>query len=184
MDAGASRNRRLKGGIGFVRLLDEAGDEVRDPFLPLDAEFWNRDRTRFTVFFDPGRQKRGILPNEEMGRSRSPAAAAARSRASRASRRTRPAGCSLRRGVAERRLLPAGADHPQRHGRQPHRPRLRGRRVLARGRVTEAGNGSGPISCRVTETANAAGVDGSTRSHGDTERHGQDGECDRPAAGR
>jgi hypothetical protein len=59
----------LKGGVGFVRLLDEAGDEVRDPFLPLDAEFWNRDRTRFTVFFDPGRQKRGILPNEEMGRS-------------------------------------------------------------------------------------------------------------------
>jgi hypothetical protein len=59
----------LKGGIGFVRLLDETGDEVRDPFLPLDAEFWNRDRTRFTVFFDPGRQKRGILPNEEMGRS-------------------------------------------------------------------------------------------------------------------
>ena len=45
----------LKGGIGYVRLLDEAGGEVRDPFLPLDAEFWNRDRTRFTVFFDPGR---------------------------------------------------------------------------------------------------------------------------------
>jgi hypothetical protein len=59
----------LKGGVGYVRLLDESGDEVRDPFLPLDAEFWNRDRTRFTVFFDPGRQKRGILPNEEMGRS-------------------------------------------------------------------------------------------------------------------
>jgi hypothetical protein len=58
-----------RGGIGHVRLLDESGDEVREPFLPLDAEFWNRDRTRFTVFFDPGRQKRGILPNEEMGRS-------------------------------------------------------------------------------------------------------------------
>ena len=59
----------LKGGVGYLRLLDEEGDEIRDPFLPLDAEFWNRDRTRFTVFFDPGRQKRGILPNEEMGRS-------------------------------------------------------------------------------------------------------------------
>jgi hypothetical protein len=58
-----------KGGVGYLRLLDETGDEIRDPFLPLDAEFWNRDRTRFTVFFDPGRQKRGILPNEEMGRS-------------------------------------------------------------------------------------------------------------------
>jgi hypothetical protein len=57
------------GGIGHIRLIDEAGEEVREPFLPLDAEFWNRDRTRFTVFFDPGRQKRGILPNEEMGRS-------------------------------------------------------------------------------------------------------------------
>ena len=59
----------LKGGVGYLRLLDDTGDEIRDPFLPLDAEFWNRDRTRFTVFFDPGRQKRGILPNEEMGRS-------------------------------------------------------------------------------------------------------------------
>ena len=58
-----------KGGVDHLRLLDESGDEIRDPFLPLDAEFWNRDRTRFTVFFDPGRQKRGILPNEEMGRS-------------------------------------------------------------------------------------------------------------------
>ena len=50
----------LKGGLGYVHLLDEAGGEVRDPFLPLDAEFWNDDRTRYTVFFDPGRQKRGI----------------------------------------------------------------------------------------------------------------------------
>jgi hypothetical protein len=58
-----------KGGIGHVRLLDEAGRDVEDPFLPLDAEFWNADRTRFTVFFDPGRQKRGILPNQQMGRS-------------------------------------------------------------------------------------------------------------------
>jgi hypothetical protein len=42
---------------------------VADPFLPLDAEFWNADRTRYTLFFDPGRQKRGILPNRQMGPS-------------------------------------------------------------------------------------------------------------------
>jgi hypothetical protein len=42
---------------------------VIDPFLPLDAEFWNDDRTRYTVFFDPGRQKRGIPVIEAMGRS-------------------------------------------------------------------------------------------------------------------
>lgn len=59
----------LRGGLDFVHLLDDAGQEVKDPFLPLDAEFWNGDRTRYTVFFDPGRQKRGIPVIEGMGRS-------------------------------------------------------------------------------------------------------------------
>jgi hypothetical protein len=58
-----------RGGLDFIHLLDEAGKEVKDPFLPLDAEFWNDDRTRYTVFFDPGRQKRGIAPIADMGRS-------------------------------------------------------------------------------------------------------------------
>jgi hypothetical protein len=57
------------GGLPYVRLIDEGGRIVDDPFLPLDADFWDADRTRYTVFFDPGRQKRGILPNREMGRS-------------------------------------------------------------------------------------------------------------------
>ena len=56
-------------GLPFVRLLDDRGEEVREPFLPLDVEFWNPDYTRFTVFFDPGRVKRGILPNEQLGRA-------------------------------------------------------------------------------------------------------------------
>jgi hypothetical protein len=59
----------MKGGLEYVHLLDEEGKEVIDPFLPLDAEFWNDDRTRYTVFFDPGRQKRGIPVIVEMGRS-------------------------------------------------------------------------------------------------------------------
>ena len=58
-----------RGGLDFVHLLDEAGREVKDPFLPLDAEFWNDDRTRYTVFLDPRRQKRGVAPVAEMGRS-------------------------------------------------------------------------------------------------------------------
>jgi hypothetical protein len=58
-----------RGGIEHVKLLDDTGRAVKDPFLPLEAEFWNGDRTRYTVFFDPGRQKRGILPNRQMGPS-------------------------------------------------------------------------------------------------------------------
>ena len=58
-----------RSGIEYVALLDERGQEVEGPFLPLDYEFWNGDRTRFTVFFDPGRVKNGILPNKQMGRA-------------------------------------------------------------------------------------------------------------------
>jgi hypothetical protein len=58
-----------RSGIEYVALLDERGHEVEGPFLPLDYEFWNADRTRFTVFFDPGRVKHDILPNKQMGRA-------------------------------------------------------------------------------------------------------------------
>ena len=58
----------LGGGSAHVRLLDEDGRPVADPFLPLDVDLWNADRTRFTVLYDPGRVKRGILPNAELGR--------------------------------------------------------------------------------------------------------------------
>jgi hypothetical protein len=59
----------LRGGSEYVHLVDETGRAVEDPFLPLDVNLWNEDRTRYTLLFDPGRVKRGILPNEEMGRS-------------------------------------------------------------------------------------------------------------------
>jgi hypothetical protein len=61
-----------RSGLDYIRLLDDRGEAVVDPFLPLDAEFWNGDYTRFTVFFDPGRVKRGILPNQQMGRALEP----------------------------------------------------------------------------------------------------------------
>jgi hypothetical protein len=59
----------LKGGLDHVRLIDERGRAVEDPFLPLDIALWDETRTRFTLLFDPGRVKQGILPNETMGRS-------------------------------------------------------------------------------------------------------------------
>ncbi len=56
-----------KGGTEHLHLLDEAGTEVVDPFLPLDYDFWNVDRTRFTAFLDPGRVKSGLVPRNELG---------------------------------------------------------------------------------------------------------------------
>jgi hypothetical protein len=57
------------GGLDFISLRDAGNREVKGAFLPLDADFWNADRTRYTAFLDPGRVKRGILPNEQMGRA-------------------------------------------------------------------------------------------------------------------
>jgi hypothetical protein len=59
----------LKSGLVHVHLIDGNGRTVEDPFLPLDVDLWDETRTRFTLLFDPGRVKRGILPNETMGRS-------------------------------------------------------------------------------------------------------------------
>ena len=56
------------GALDFVRLLDERGHDVAIPFLPVQADFWNPDHTRYTLFFDPGRVKQGILPNQQLGR--------------------------------------------------------------------------------------------------------------------
>ncbi len=50
-----------------VRLLDASGREVEAPFLELGEELWDPSGTRFTLFFDPGRIKRGVKPREELG---------------------------------------------------------------------------------------------------------------------
>lgn len=50
-----------------VRLLDAKGLPIELPFLELGEELWDRDGKRFTLFFDPGRIKRGLKPREEIG---------------------------------------------------------------------------------------------------------------------
>ena len=56
-------------GVDHVDLLDDSGVVVEGAFLPLGYEFFDADRTRFTLFLDPGRVKRGILPNRQSGRA-------------------------------------------------------------------------------------------------------------------
>jgi hypothetical protein len=57
-----------RGGLEHIAFFDDGGREVPDVVLPLDTELWNADRTRYTVFLDPGRVKKDILPNRRMGR--------------------------------------------------------------------------------------------------------------------
>ena len=50
-----------------IRLLGPDGVAGRLPFLLLDDELWDRDGRRLTLFFDPGRIKRGLVPHNEAG---------------------------------------------------------------------------------------------------------------------
>jgi hypothetical protein len=50
-----------------IRLLRADGKEVNEPFLELGEELWTPDGKRFTLFFHPGRVKRGLKPREELG---------------------------------------------------------------------------------------------------------------------
>ena len=49
----------------YIRLLNADGKQVELPFLEIDEELWDDSLTRLTLFIDPGRIKRGVLPLEE-----------------------------------------------------------------------------------------------------------------------
>ena len=56
---------------GALRAVDvititQKGDTLL-PFLDLQPELWNEDRTRLTLWLDPGRLKSGLIPNLELG---------------------------------------------------------------------------------------------------------------------
>lgn len=51
----------------YLKLVDEKGKSIANPFLALTPLLWNQDRTRLTLWFDPGRVKRDLLRNQKLG---------------------------------------------------------------------------------------------------------------------
>ena len=58
-------------GIGdvyeYLYLLDENGLRLEKPFLELEPALWDKNHTRLTLWFDPGRIKTGLQPNLALG---------------------------------------------------------------------------------------------------------------------
>src|SRR5579871_4673720 len=50
-----------------IRLLRSDGQADERAFLELPQELWDHHGTRFTLFLDPGRIKRGLKPREDVG---------------------------------------------------------------------------------------------------------------------
>lgn len=64
------RRGRIYDHIHLREASGEGGGEGREvdlPFLQIDEELWDSTMTRLTLFIDPGRIKRGVLPLEEVG---------------------------------------------------------------------------------------------------------------------
>ncbi len=59
----------MKEGIAlnYLTLLNSQKDTVPGVFLDLQPELWNESLTQLTVWLDPGRIKRDLIPNLEMG---------------------------------------------------------------------------------------------------------------------
>jgi hypothetical protein len=53
--------------LQWVKLMDEKGYSMPNIFLALPSELWNPDRTMLTLWLDPGRIKRGLQPNKQLG---------------------------------------------------------------------------------------------------------------------
>lgn len=62
-------NQPMRFGEAYknIRLLNENGETIEAPFLELEQELWNAGQTRLTVWFDPGRIKSMLIPNQERG---------------------------------------------------------------------------------------------------------------------
>jgi hypothetical protein len=53
--------------LSHITLMRSDGDTMKGTFLDLDPELWNTDGTVLTLWLDPGRIKRDLIPNKELG---------------------------------------------------------------------------------------------------------------------
>ena len=51
----------------YINITDASGDTLENPFLELQPELWDKTGKRLTLWFDPGRVKRALGPNEMAG---------------------------------------------------------------------------------------------------------------------
>jgi hypothetical protein len=62
-----SHPMRAKGVPQRIHLYDAGGREVPLPFVEIETGLWDSEGKRLTLFFHPGRVKRGVGPNLALG---------------------------------------------------------------------------------------------------------------------
>ncbi|RZK46539.1 MAG: hypothetical protein EOO94_02540, partial [Pedobacter sp.] len=54
--------------LKHISITNNNGDTLHNTFLDLQPELWNQERNILTVWFDPGRIKRDLIPNLKLGK--------------------------------------------------------------------------------------------------------------------
>jgi hypothetical protein len=64
-----SFSEQMQEGVSpqHITLIKNGIDTLSNVFLDLQPELWNQDRTMLTVWLNPGRTKRDLIPNREEG---------------------------------------------------------------------------------------------------------------------
>ena len=59
--------QEVHSALDYIKVHNISKDEPIDIFLPLQNELWNQEHTELTLWLDPGRIKRDLIPNREKG---------------------------------------------------------------------------------------------------------------------
>lgn len=51
----------------YIKVYNDQGEVLEQPFLLLEPELWDPSGKRLTLWFDPGRLKRDLIPNKALG---------------------------------------------------------------------------------------------------------------------
>lgn len=60
--------QQVKDAKEFISVYDLTKNKEIDIFLDLETELWNNNNTELTLWLDPGRIKKGLIPNEKQGK--------------------------------------------------------------------------------------------------------------------
>jgi len=59
--------QQSQSSLDFIKVFNRTTGEQVDIFLSLENELWNLEKTRLTLWLDPGRIKKDLIPNQERG---------------------------------------------------------------------------------------------------------------------
>lgn len=60
--------QEVKSAKDFITVTDNTNGKEIDVFLDLETELWNANQTELTLWLDPGRIKKDLIPNKTLGK--------------------------------------------------------------------------------------------------------------------